>query len=81
MVVRDGVPMEGAYVRLIGPSGEFVSERRTMADGCFRFHVAPAGDPSWRIVVYGPSAERVERDVPPDGDETMIVDVSKRTAQ
>jgi Protein of unknown function (DUF1416) len=78
MVVRDGVPMEGAYIRLIGPSGEYVSERRTAADGCFAFHVVPAEGESWRVVAYGPKAERVEQEIPPDGDETMIVDISKR---
>jgi hypothetical protein len=75
MVVRDGAPMEGAYVRLIGPSGEYVSERRTAADGCFRFHVDGEG---WKLIVFGPNAERVEQAIPPDGDETLIVDISKR---
>ena len=79
MVVRDGAPMEGAYVRLIGPSGEYVSERRTGADGCFRFPGLPAGSTSWKIVAYGPKADRVEQEIPPDDDETMIVDISKRS--
>ncbi|MGH2721400.1 MAG: DUF1416 domain-containing protein [Actinomycetota bacterium] len=75
MVVRDGAPMEGAYVRLIGPAGEFVSERRTGADGCFAFHVDGDG---WKLIAYGPKAARVEQDVPAAGDETLIVDISKR---
>jgi uncharacterized protein DUF1416 len=78
MVIRDGAPMEGAYVRLVGPSGEYVSERRTGADGCFRFHVVPSGDDEWKVVAFGPNAGRVEQAIPPDGDETLIVDISKR---
>jgi hypothetical protein len=76
MIVRDGAPMEGAYVRLIGPSGEYVSERRTGADGCFKFHV-DSGE-GWRIVAFGPKSGRVEQDIPPDGDETLVVDISQR---
>jgi hypothetical protein len=75
MVVRDGAPMDGAYVRLIGPSGEYVSEQRTGRDGCFRFHVDGEG---WKIIAYGPKAERVEQDIPPGGEETLVVDVSRR---
>ena len=75
MVVRDGAPMEGAYVRLIGPAGEFVSERRTGADGCFKFHVDGEG---WKLVAYGPNAARIEQEIPAAGDETLIVDISKR---
>lgn len=40
-VVRDGEPVNGAYVRLLGPSGEFVNEQRTLEEGTFVFHVAP----------------------------------------
>ncbi|MGH2687422.1 MAG: DUF1416 domain-containing protein [Actinomycetota bacterium] len=75
MVVRYGAPMEGAYVRLIGPSGEFVSERRTGADGCFKFHVDGEG---WKLIAYGPGAARIEQEIPAAGDETLIVDISKR---
>jgi hypothetical protein len=71
--------MEGAYVRLVGPSGEYVSERRTAADGCFKFHVVPGAGEAWKIIAYGPEADRVEQAIPPDGDETMIVDVSTRS--
>lgn len=74
MVVRDGAPMEGAYVRLIGPSGEYVSERRTGADGCFKFHVDGEG---WKLIAYGPETARIEQEIPA-GDETLIVDISKR---
>lgn len=39
-VVKDGQPVAGIYVRLLGPSGEFVSEHRTRESGTFRFKVA-----------------------------------------
>jgi hypothetical protein len=41
-VVRGGAPMEGAYVRVLGPSGEFVNERRTGPEGTFKLHLTPA---------------------------------------
>lgn len=39
-VVKGGRPIAGVYVRLLGPSGEFVSEHRTRGSGTFRFNVA-----------------------------------------
>lgn len=45
-VRREGKPLGGAYVRLIGPSGEFTAEEYTAEDGAFLFHVV-AG--TWRI--------------------------------
>lgn len=45
-ISKEGEPLEGAYVRLIGPSGEYVSERRTLEDGAFRFNIVPG---SWEI--------------------------------
>lgn len=41
-----GKPAGGVYVRLVGPSGEFVAERYTQDDGNFTFHVA---DGTWTI--------------------------------
>ena len=40
-VTLEGQPAGGVYIRLIGPSGEFVSEQYTKDDGKFTFHVAP----------------------------------------
>jgi len=40
-VTLEGAPAGGVYIRLIGPSGEFVSEQYTKDDGKFTFHVAP----------------------------------------
>lgn len=41
IVVEEGRPVDGAYVRLLGPSGEFVNEQRTLEEGAFIFHLAP----------------------------------------
>lgn len=48
IVRREGRPLGGAYVRLIGPSGDFVSEQYTPDDGSFVFYVAPG---SWTVEV------------------------------
>lgn len=45
-VVEGGEPVNGAYVRLLGPSGEFVNEQRTLEAGSFLFHLAPG---SWTL--------------------------------
>ena len=42
----DGKPSGGVYLRLAGPSGEFVSEQYTKDDGKFTFHVAVG---SWTL--------------------------------
>lgn len=57
-VVRDGQPLGGAYVRLLGPSGDFVGERRTLEDGAFRFNVSPG---AWTIRWLAPGGEAGER--------------------
>jgi hypothetical protein len=36
----DGAPIEGAYVRLVGPSGDFAAEVRTNESGKFLFYPA-----------------------------------------
>lgn len=41
-----GRPVEGAYVRVAGRSGDFVSERRTLEDGAFRFNLVGG---SWTL--------------------------------
>lgn len=45
-VTLEGRPLGGAYVRLVGPSGEFVSEQYTKDDGRFTFHAVPG---SWKL--------------------------------
>ncbi len=59
-VLREGAPMEGAYVRVLGPSGEFVNERRTGPEGTFKLHLTPA---TWTFIAFGPGTPRVERAV------------------
>jgi len=56
-VVCDGVPVAGAYVRLLDPAGDFVAEVPTSTDGAFRFFPADGG---WtvRALARGGSAER-----------------------
>ena len=49
-VIRDGQPAGSVYVRLVGPSGEFVAEEYTKDDGVFEFHVAPG---TWTIEARG----------------------------
>ena len=59
-VVRGGAPMEGAYVRVLGPSGEFVNERRTGSEGTFKLHLTPA---TWTFIAFSPGTERIERQI------------------
>jgi hypothetical protein len=73
-VVRDGAPMEGAYVRVLGPSGEFVNERRTGSDGTFKLHLTAA---TWTFIAFGPGTARIERavTVAPDTDNDFSIDL------
>jgi hypothetical protein len=59
-VLRDGQPVEGAYVRLTGSEDEFVAEIRTPESGAFKFWAVP-GD--WRVSCLAPGAERLEQPV------------------
>ncbi|HEV1997686.1 MAG TPA: DUF1416 domain-containing protein [Candidatus Dormibacteraeota bacterium] len=59
-VLKDGQPLEGAYVRLTGSQDEFVAEVRTAGDGAFKFWAVP-GD--WRVSCLAPNAERLEQSV------------------
>jgi hypothetical protein len=59
-VLRHGEPMEGAYVRVLGPSGEFVNERRTGPDGTFQLHLTAD---TWTFIAFGPGTPRIERTV------------------
>ncbi|HET7407195.1 MAG TPA: DUF1416 domain-containing protein [Mycobacteriales bacterium] len=52
-VVRDGQPVTGAYVRLLGESDEFTAEVVTSAAGVFRFFVKPG---SWTLRVLAPGS-------------------------
>jgi uncharacterized GH25 family protein len=59
-VVRDGEPVQGAYVRLLDRTGEFTAEVPTSATGHFRFF---AGDGQWTLRTLAPKAEPVDKAV------------------
>ncbi len=46
VVTRDGAPLPGAYVRLLGSTGDFTAEVQTSATGYFRFYAA---DGEWTL--------------------------------
>lgn len=50
-----GAPAEGAYIRINGPSGDFVWEARTDAGGEFGFNL-PAGE--WTLLAFAPGTEK-----------------------
>ncbi len=55
-VTRDGSGLPGAYVRLLGSTGEFTAEVQTSATGYFRFYAA-AGDWTLRTLAPGQSVD------------------------
>ena len=59
-VVREGIPVENAYVRLLDRTGEFTAEVPTDEDGHFRFF---AGDGEWTLRTLAPRAEAVDQKV------------------
>ncbi len=60
VVVHDGSPVGGAYVRLLDSGGEFTAEVPTSASGHFRFFAAPG---TWTLRVLAPGADTVDRSV------------------
>lgn len=60
VVLRDGEPVAGAYVRLLDSGGEFTAEVPTSATGQFRFFAAPG---SWTVRTLAPQADVVDRAV------------------
>ena len=50
-VRRDGLPVGGAYVRLLDGTGEFTAEVVTSATGGFRFFAAPG---TWLLRALAP---------------------------
>jgi hypothetical protein len=69
--MREGKPAGGVYLRLHGPSGEFVSEQYTKDDGKFTFHVAVG---SWTLEAKAAGAEALKQtvDVAQEGDEVTV---------
>ena len=60
VVLRDGEPVAGAYVRLLDAGGEFTAEVPTSATGQFRFFAAPG---TWTVRTLAPQAEVVDSSV------------------
>jgi len=56
LVVQDDAPLGGAYVRLLGESGDFTAEVQSSATGYFRFYAA-AGDWTLRTLYRGGSVD------------------------
>lgn len=72
-VRRAGEPAGGVYVRLYGPSGEFVAEEYTRDDGRFAFHVV---DGEWKLEARAAGADAaVASAVVAGGDVTLAVDL------
>lgn len=55
-----GAPREGAYLRVNGPSGDFVTECRTGPEGYFGFNL-PAGE--WTLIALAPGGKRISRKI------------------
>ena len=56
IVSRAGSPLPGAYVRLLGSTGDFTAEVQTSATGYFRFYAAE-GDWTLRTLYPGGSVD------------------------
>ncbi len=71
-VTRDGAPLSGAYVRLLGESGDFTAEVQSSATGYFRFYAA-AGDWTLRTLYRGGSVDTAVTAVQGQAVETSVV--------
>jgi hypothetical protein len=72
-VQKEGSPLERAYVRCVGPSGEFVAEEYTAVDGAFEFHVAEG---AWTLEVRAAGIETKSQRVEISGDQDVKTDIS-----
>lgn len=71
-VVQDGAPLGGAYVRLLGESGDFTAEVQSSATGYFRFYAA-AGDWTLRTLYRGGSVDTVVTATQGQAVETQVL--------
>lgn len=69
IVTRAGAPVGGAYVRLHGPSGEFVSEQYTQDEGTFTFFVAEG---AWDLQVRATGTADVSQTIEVVGNEVPV---------
>lgn len=74
-VRREGEPVEGAYVQLIGPSGEFTAEVRTDASGRFLFYPV-AGE--WILRGFLPGGRRVEQPIRLVAGQSVEIELGER---
>jgi hypothetical protein len=72
-VTRSGQPVEGAYVQLIGPSGDFTAEVRTDESGRFLFYPM-AG--AWEVRVSMPGGSHLEKAVTIADGQSVEVQIS-----
>ncbi len=70
-VAKAGVPLGGAYVRLLDGTGEFTAEVQTSATGGFRFFAAP-GDWTLRTLAPGHTVDTPVTAVLGDVVETAV---------
>lgn len=75
-VLRSGVPVGGAYVRLLDASGEFTAEVPTSATGHFRFFAA---DGPWTLRTMAPGA-KVDRAIVAARGTVAEIDVELEAA-
>lgn len=69
-----GAPVEGAYVQLIGPSGEFTAEVRTDESGRFLFFPVSG---SWSLRVSLPGGAHLEKTVVLNEGQTIDVQLTE----
>ncbi|MGH3376453.1 MAG: DUF1416 domain-containing protein [Actinoallomurus sp.] len=73
-VSNGGQPVEGAYVQLIGPSGEFTAEVRTDESGRFLFYPIPG---AWSLRVSLPGGAHREKLVNISDGQSVDVQLSE----
>jgi hypothetical protein len=78
-VRRGGAPAGGAYVQVLDQAGEFTGERRTGADGAYRFYLSPG---RWSLVAFAPGVPRIAYEVDlGEGEERRLdLDLEARSA-
>ena len=73
VVVREDVPVGGAYVRLLDRDGEFAAEVPTSAAGEFRFFAGPG---TWTLRTLAPRTAPVDKAVVADRGRVAEVTVA-----
>jgi hypothetical protein len=71
-VVREGAPVPGAYVRLLGPSGEFTAELRTDDSGNFTFYPVEG---EWTLLGMLPGGIQVRCRLTLDAGQSVAMDL------